>query len=296
MIHTGIIVFSLVSTFVLSCHENCVDYELIPIDSNLIETLHNRLRDHVASGKAKIGFTPSSAGNMHMLQWSDWLARMAQKWVSCCVQLNDKIQYDPEKSNLIGQNILTITTNHTPDEEILILHWYKQIKNIEESDVKNFTTVVNSHGKIGQYSQLMWAKTREVGCAMASYSQLTSENIKTGNKLFRFVCNYTPTGNVFGEPIYLITPSPCSKCTNGCDVVMKNLCKNDKFPATRSKGRPIAPERKFAPVSDKRNPLPVIDHIYTSYNSYVRVTSEFPEGSKCTCLLRLPNKLSVNEN
>lgn len=51
----------------LSCHENCVDYELIPIDSNLIETLHNRLRDHVASGKAKIGFTPSSAGNMHML-------------------------------------------------------------------------------------------------------------------------------------------------------------------------------------------------------------------------------------
>ncbi|XP_049821374.1 scoloptoxin SSD43 isoform X1 [Aethina tumida] len=225
MIRTGIIALLLESIFVLSCHEKCVDYKLIPIDSNLIETLHNRLRDHIASGKAKVGFSPSSASNMNMLQWSDWLARMAQKWVSCCVQLNDKMQYDPEKSNLIGQNILTITTNHTPDEEILILHWYKQVKNIKESDVKNFTTVVNSHGKIGQYSQLMWAKTRQVGCAMASYSEITPEGIITGNKLFRFVCNYTPTGNVFGEPIYLINSSPCSKCPNGCDVVMKNLCK-----------------------------------------------------------------------
>ncbi|XP_019865780.2 venom allergen 5 isoform X2 [Aethina tumida] len=291
MIRTGIIALLLESIFVLSCHEKCVDYKLIPIDSNLIETLHNRLRDHIASGKAKVGFSPSSASNMNMLQWSDWLARMAQKWVSCCVQLNDKMQYDPEKSNLIGQNILTITTNHTPDEEILILHWYKQVKNIKESDVKNFTTVVNSHGKIGQYSQLMWAKTRQVGCAMASYSEITPEGIITGNKLFRFVCNYTPTGNVFGEPIYLINSSPCSKCPNGCDVVMKNLCKTDKLPITRSKGRPVAPKRKFAPVIGDSKSLPVIDQIYTWVTSFVRVTAEFNEGYNCTCLLRLPKEV-----
>ncbi|XP_019870390.2 venom allergen 5 [Aethina tumida] len=232
---------------------------------------------------------------MQKLKWSDWLAEMAENWVRCCVQLNNKTQYDPGKNSSIGQNVLTITTNRTPDEELLILNWYKQSNNMEETDIRNFTSVSNSRGTIGHYSQMMWANTREVGCAMASYAQLMPEGIKTGNKLFRFVCNYNPIGNVVGQPIYLIDTLPCSMCPIGCDVVMKSLCKTDMFPVSDFRDRPIAKELKFTPVFEESEPLPIIDQVYTWFNSYVRVTAVVDEGANCTCLLRLPKKYQLDE-
>lgn len=69
----------------------------------------------------------------------------------------------------------------------------------------------------------------------------------------------------------------------------------DMFLVSGFRDRSIAKELKFTPVFEESEPLPIIDQVYTWFNSYVRVTTVVDEGANCTCLLRLPKKYQLDE-
>jgi len=53
---------------------------------------------------------------------------------------------------------------------------------------------------VGHYTQLVWADTLEIGCAISYYTKTVSSRIWHQIIL---VCNYGPGGNYLGRPVYL---------------------------------------------------------------------------------------------
>lgn len=64
-----------------------------------------------------------------------------------------------------------------------------------------------AHGVYGHYTQIIWAKTKAVGCGGVIYE----DGIFTKQLV---ICNYGESGNVLGFPVYKIG-EPCSACPNG---------------------------------------------------------------------------------
>ncbi|PNF24360.1 hypothetical protein B7P43_G11879 [Cryptotermes secundus] len=66
------------------------------------------------------------------------------------------------------------------------------------------------------YTQVVWAQTRFVGCGRRSFR-------KGQFYVEHYVCNYGPTGNYRGEPLYL-TGAPCSRCPEDSECTGGVLC------------------------------------------------------------------------
>ncbi|CAG9858224.1 unnamed protein product [Phyllotreta striolata] len=211
---------------------SCLNFKRIAFNDHFkqyIVDVHNDIRNHIASGlelKGKLGKQPPAA-NMLMMHWDEELAEVAQRWADQCIPIAESIQHDfcrkTSRFEQVGQNILTAITNGTimPELAILILNWYKQVVNVIPTDISFFSGMKRGQYLIGQYTQLVWAKTAYVGCGMAIYKEQGKEHYDQ-----RLVCNYGPGGNILGKPIYKIG-QPCSRCpTNQCDSFRKALCEN----------------------------------------------------------------------
>ena len=81
-----------------------------------------------------------------------------------------------------------------------------------------------TYHKIGHYTQMMWAHTTDLGCAV-SYYTVKQESNKQRHFYF-LVCNYGPGGNYIGSPVY-DQGKPCKGCPRGkeCDREYSALCK-----------------------------------------------------------------------
>ncbi|CAL2040521.1 unnamed protein product [Caenorhabditis brenneri] len=69
---------------------------------------------------------------------------------------------------------------------------------------------------VGHATQMVWADTYQIGCAVTNFKEVHK---KTGRPITKIcvVCHYWPKGNYLNEPIYL-EGSPCSKCeSKKCD-------------------------------------------------------------------------------
>lgn len=51
---------------------------------------------------------------------------------------------------------------------------------------------------IGHYTQIVWADTTKIGCGKIRYTD------SNGSIRLYLICNYGPSGNYDGEPIYKI--------------------------------------------------------------------------------------------
>ncbi|CAH1965723.1 unnamed protein product [Acanthoscelides obtectus] len=212
----------------------CVDYKTLNLSEDLKEyivSIHNDIRNHVASGqetKGGLGRQPSAA-NMNMLEWDDELAAVAQRWADQCIPINETIQHDICKRSKrfeVGQNVITAVTadQDFPELAALILHWYKQVGNVIPSDIDHFSGIKRGQFMIGQYTQLVWAKTRYIGCGISIFLDIQSSTPKKKFYNHRLVCNYGPAGNILGHTVYQ-KGIPCSKCAWGqCDIFRTSLC------------------------------------------------------------------------
>ena len=134
---------------------------------------HNRERDAVGA--------PA-------LQWDQNLARSAQEWARFLARTG-RFEHSPEDpwySEPQGENLWGGTVGYYQPESMVGL-WAA-----EKRDYKPGVFPDNSRsgqvGNVSHYTQLVWARTGTVGCALV-----------TGRREDVLVCRYAQAGNVLGE-------------------------------------------------------------------------------------------------
>ncbi|XP_069349707.1 GLIPR1-like protein 1 isoform X2 [Eulemur rufifrons] len=165
------------------------------------------------------------AGDMKYMSWDAGLAKMAKAWANKCKfehnSCLDKSYECYAAFEYVGENIwLGGMRIFTP--KAAITSWYN------ETEFYDFDTL--SCSKVcGHYTQVVWAKSSKVGCAVAICPNLG------GPSTAIFVCNYGPAGNFANMPPYTRGAS-CSLCSEKEKCVMK-LCKNPMKPMGKAPQR-----------------------------------------------------------
>jgi pathogenesis-related protein 1 len=126
-----------------------------------MQDAHNAIR-------SRVGLPP--------LVWLDQLAKVAQDWANHLIATG-ALSHRP--NNRYGENIYAISGGHATPVEV-VDSWAREAR---EYDIRSNTC----SGVCGHYTQIVWAKTRTVGCAVARNPQREV-----------WVCNYDPPGNVVG--------------------------------------------------------------------------------------------------
>lgn len=162
-------------------------------EKKLIVEEHNRFRQKVARGletRGNPGPQPA-ASNMNDLKWNDEIAQIAQVWASQCQFSHDKCRNTAKYA--VGQNIAMSggTGNKFPDVVSLIKLWENEVKDFNY----NQGITPGNFGKVGHYTQVVWANTKEIGCGSIKY-------IENGWHYQTLICNYGPAGNYMGQPVY----------------------------------------------------------------------------------------------
>ncbi|XP_050518613.1 venom allergen 5-like [Diabrotica virgifera virgifera] len=187
------------------CHPSFRQVALTDKMRRIILDRHNALRNKVATGQEKIGNQPS-ASNMRALSWSRELEYIAQCWTNNCQYKHDDCRRT-KKWGGVGQNVAIQSTYNFVFKDLdaferSIKAWYSEVKIFNSSMLPRY----ESKGEtIQHYTQLVWAKTDNVGCAATFYKNSTGWNFHL------IACNYGPTGNYKYNSVYKQGP-PVSDC------------------------------------------------------------------------------------
>eukprot|EP00057_Strongylocentrotus_purpuratus_P003498 XP_003726783.1 PREDICTED: hyphally-regulated protein [Strongylocentrotus purpuratus] len=164
---------------------------------------HNDFRSRVHS---------PNAANMVQMKWDDTLAEMAQGWSDQCVFTHGN---PPNISpySWVGQNIWAGSGTGW-DHYGMIEDWY--------NEVSDYNYQSNScSGICGHYTQIVWAESTRVGCAITTCTTIQNLGWSPATIL---VCNYGEGGNYVGKKPYVSGP-PCSQCpSNHPTCVDGKLC------------------------------------------------------------------------
>jgi len=177
---------------------------------NRIVDIHNHFRASVKP----------SAKNMLKMHWDRRAANDAKRWSRRCKLL----VHDSPAGRYVndfgscGQNIF-ISTHKVP-WLYAIRSWYSEEKDFTYgAEAKGFT---NNLTAVGHYTQMVWAATHRVGCAI-NKCHLPSTISPKGRKgkgmtYYTYICNYCPIGNFLER---LGTPyesgNRCDSCPNSCE-------------------------------------------------------------------------------
>ncbi|TRY61987.1 hypothetical protein TCAL_10710 [Tigriopus californicus] len=207
------------------------------LNSNEMKTvveLHNKLRSGLANGQEGRG-SPGpqpSAANMLEMVWDDELAAIAQRWADQC-----NFSHDDNRDVMrfrVGQNLYETTRSHDQRLEMTInegvMGWYDEVKDVNNNIVDR------------------------IGCGHVSYM--------SGNWIKKLlVCNYGPTGNFIGSPMYEVG-SPCSKCPSGtsCSLQYPGLCASNSGSSVIEENELFDPSKEttnnngFFPIQNMHGP------------------------------------------
>ncbi|CAD5114247.1 unnamed protein product [Dimorphilus gyrociliatus] len=123
--------------------------------------------------------------NVAELRHSKDLSILAQKWADHLASINRPIHSnDTYKGEKLGENVArvwrSIGAEHTGQE--VTKEWYSERTNYDFK-LGKFTTGV------GHFTQLIWKDSREIG---------VGKSLTRDGQIF-VVCNYYPSGNIYGK-------------------------------------------------------------------------------------------------
>lgn len=127
---------------------------------------HNRIRAAVGAGNVK---------------WNTELAAYADKWAKHLANENG-CDLDHRQQNKYGENLFSGSDMSYAKPELIVAAWEE-----EKADYRG--GVIDNDLSALHYTQVIWAKTTDIGCAIAVCP----------NGYIISVCNYSPAGNVYGQ-------------------------------------------------------------------------------------------------
>ena len=123
-----------------------------------------------------------AARKLKPLVWSDRVAATAQDWANALLMTG---QFAHRPKNKYGENLYEVRGQDATAAKAFEA-WASEAKMY---DYKSNTC--HQGGPCGHYTQIVWANTRELGCAVA---RSPSREV--------WVCNYNPPGNYIGQRPY----------------------------------------------------------------------------------------------
>ncbi|KAJ8269848.1 hypothetical protein GJAV_G00107510 [Gymnothorax javanicus] len=147
-----------------------------------------------------------NATNMLKMSWNSEAAANAQEWADTCSLAHSTASQREISTSGCGENIYE--SNTTDSWESAISAWNSEGENYEYG-----VGSVNGE-QIGHYTQLVWFRSNQVGCAVAHCPNARTQ--------YFYVCQYCPAGNTQLHHPYA-EGHPCSACPNNCE---NNLCTN----------------------------------------------------------------------
>ncbi|CAK1598787.1 unnamed protein product [Parnassius mnemosyne] len=197
--------------------------KLINLSCNQIRAFvdgHNSRRLQLAKGEVS---GQPAASDMKFMVWDNELATKAAKWAS-----REQFLHNPDK-NIgsgrfeTGENLYsygTTDSKHKIDIDDSLKSWFDEHQHYTYGPLSISDFDGSSKYQIGHYTQMVWADTTYIGCAISQYWQA---NLKK----FLIVCNYGPSGNYIGETPYKIgrNTSNFLKCgTEDCSRPYGDKC------------------------------------------------------------------------
>ncbi|KAG7473574.1 hypothetical protein MATL_G00097290 [Megalops atlanticus] len=184
-------------------------------DREEILQLHNKLRGRV--------YPPAS--NMEYMVWDEDLEQSATSWAEECMW-----EHGPQDLLMsIGQN-LAVHWGRYRSPAYHVQAWYDEVKDYTYPYPHECNPWCPEHCSgpmCTHYTQLVWATTNRVGCAVHVCPKMDVWGEIWENAVY-LVCNYSPKGNWIGEAPYQ-HGRPCSQCPpsygGGC---RENLCYNEE--------------------------------------------------------------------
>jgi len=125
------------------------------------------------------------------LRWSPRIARYAQVWANRLARLQN-LQHRPHVGawkQKYGENLAMAGGSST------ISNYGRKGSLQWLGEKRRYRHGARSLAGVGHYTQMVWRKTRLIGCALARYQ-------KGPWKWVILVCNYDPPGNMMGESPY----------------------------------------------------------------------------------------------
>jgi len=116
------------------------------------------------------------------LVWSETLEAHATQWANYLARSGGKLCHSKYPGE--GENLWTGTANYYSNTQ-KVEYWASR-KKFFKSGIFPYVSTTGNWLDVGHYSQMIWRRTTEVGCAKASAG---TQDV--------FVCRYAPPGNIF---------------------------------------------------------------------------------------------------
>eukprot|EP01017_Pseudomicrothorax_dubius_P045358 TRINITY_DN7830_c0_g1_i2.p1 TRINITY_DN7830_c0_g1~~TRINITY_DN7830_c0_g1_i2.p1 ORF type:complete len:244 (-),score=47.77 TRINITY_DN7830_c0_g1_i2:105-836(-) len=173
---------------------------------------HNKFRGFFAQG----GAGNPQAANMKLLVWDNNLALNAGRWASQIKFAKSDIRTrETKRYKYVGENIAILYPySRYFDWYQIVTMWTNEVVEVTPEILKRFTP----NPRTDEVTQILWANTEAVGCGKVTYRNNNLE-------YYYIVCQYGPSGNVPGEPVYY-PGRPCAGCPQGssCSDRYPGLC------------------------------------------------------------------------
>lgn len=172
---------------------------------------HNDLRAQLSEGAiaddGTQGAYPVPATALPALVWDAQLAAVAQQYADKCSWGHNsarKSQYHAAGGTFssVGENIAYKAYSSTQKNSADVLPELFNLWANENTDWHYQAYQSASINGAGHFSQLIWATTSHVGCAISECSSLANADVPAGYKIFYAVCDYAPAGNYIGQYPY----------------------------------------------------------------------------------------------